>query len=133
MPVYITEFDIDESDDTAQLEQYKVYFPIFWNNPGVKGITFWGYVESDVWSSHPNTYLLSSSGTERPAMEWLKTYVKIPLTPSTVSPVGTTGEQRNPILTWNSSKLATSYHIRVSTIRSFSSTVVDTTITDTLF
>lgn len=133
LPVYITEFDIDESDDTAQLEQYKVYFPIFWNNPGVKGITFWGYIASDVWSSHPNTYLLSSTGAERPAMEWLKTYVKIPLTPSTLSPVGTTGEQRNPILIWNSSKLATSYHIQVSTNRAFSSAVVDTTITDTLY
>jgi len=68
LPVYITEFDIDEPIDSIQLAQYKIYFPIFWNNPGVKGITLWGYYESDVWSSHPNTYLIKADGTERPAL-----------------------------------------------------------------
>ncbi|MDD5541531.1 MAG: endo-1,4-beta-xylanase, partial [Candidatus Marinimicrobia bacterium] len=32
LPVYITEFDIDEPDDANQLAQYQIYFPIFWGN-----------------------------------------------------------------------------------------------------
>jgi endo-1,4-beta-xylanase len=75
LPVYITEFDIDEPVDSIQAAQYKIYFPIFWSNPGVKGITFWGYIQGDVWTAHPNTYLLLADGTERPAMQWLRSYV----------------------------------------------------------
>ena len=78
LPVYITEFDVDEKDDANQLASYKIYFPIFWTHPAVKGITFWGYISSDVWTSHPTTYLIvddGSYGVERPAMQWLRTYI----------------------------------------------------------
>lgn len=78
LPVYITEFDIDEKDDANQLTSYKIYFPIFWTHPTVKGITFWGYISSDVWTSHPTTYLIvddGSYGVERPALQWLRNYI----------------------------------------------------------
>lgn len=78
LPVYITEFDVDESKDATQLEQYKIYFPLFWTNPYVKGITLWGYINDDIWSSHPYTYLIKNDGAqgvERPALQWLKTYI----------------------------------------------------------
>jgi endo-1,4-beta-xylanase len=75
IPVYISEFDIDEKNDANQLAQYKIYFPIFWEHPGVKGITFWGAIQGDVWDAHPDTYLLKSDGTERPALQWLRTYI----------------------------------------------------------
>jgi endo-1,4-beta-xylanase len=132
LPVYMTEFDIDEPVDSIQLAQYKIYFPIFWNNPGVKGITLWGYIQSDVWSAHPDTYLLRDDGTERSALGWLRTYVLTPLTPVPVSPSGTTGEPRNPRLLWLSSDSATLYHIQVSVSSGFASAVVDTTVADTL-
>lgn len=132
LPVYITEFDIDEPIDANQLEQYKIYFPIFWSNPGVKGITFWGYIQNDVWTSHPNTYLLRSDGTERPALQWLRTYILSPLTPELISPVGTTGEPRNPLLLWRAAESASSYHLQVAINRTFSSATVDTTVADTL-
>ncbi len=133
LPVYISEFDIDEPIDANQLEQYKIYFPIFWSNPGVKGITLWGYIQNDVWTAHPNTYLLLANGTERPALQWLRTYILTPLTPALISPVGgITGKPRNPLLEWHASASATSYHIQVATIRIFSSVIVDTTVADTL-
>lgn len=78
LPIYITEFDIDEKDDANQVTSYKIYFPIFWTHPAVKGITFWGYISSDVWSSHPTTYLIvddGSYGVERPALQWLRNYI----------------------------------------------------------
>jgi hypothetical protein len=131
IPVYITEFDIDEPIDSNQVAQYKTYFPILWSNPGVKGITFWGYIENDVWSSFPNTYLLYADGRERPAMQWLRTYVLSPQPPKLVSPVTQIGIVRNPLLVWQSSATATSYHVQVSDNSVFVGMVVDTTVVDT--
>jgi endo-1,4-beta-xylanase len=42
LPVYITELDIDGPTDQIQLDEYKRVFPLFWENPGIKGITLWG-------------------------------------------------------------------------------------------
>lgn len=133
LPVYITEFDIDESDDTNQLEQYKVYFPIFWNNPAVKGITFWGYIQNDVWSTHPDTYLLYSDGRERSAMQWLREFVLKPIPPVLVSPLYSTSEIRNPALVWNKSENATAYRVQFTSIRGFRTIDLDTVVADTVF
>jgi endo-1,4-beta-xylanase len=79
LPIYITEFDIDEQVDANQLASYKIYFPIFWNHPAVKGITLWGYINTDVWTSHPYTYLIIENGqVERPALTWLRDYILNP-------------------------------------------------------
>jgi endo-1,4-beta-xylanase len=131
LPVYITEFDIDEAVDSNQAAQYKIYFPILWNNTGVRGITFWGYIDDDVWSSYPDTYLLYSNGRGRPALQWLQSYVTIPVTPTLVSPVAVNSAPRNPLMVWSSSALATSYHIQVSDNRSFATFAADTTVADT--
>jgi GH35 family endo-1,4-beta-xylanase len=130
LPVYITEFDIDEPVDSNQVAEYKIYFPILWSNPGVKGITFWGYIQDDVWSSYPNTYLLDYTGRGRPAMQWLRTYVYSPLPPIPIAPFSQIGN-RNPALVWQSAATATSYHVQVSTFSTFNSFLVDTTVTDT--
>jgi endo-1,4-beta-xylanase len=130
LPVYITEFDINEAADTDQLTNYKTYFPLFWETPGVKGITLWGYVQGDMWKE--NAYLVRSNGTERPALQWMRKYIASPLPPALVSPVGTTGEPRNPRLLWHASASALSYRVEVSATGRFTSTVVDTTVTDTL-
>lgn len=132
LPIYITEFDIDEANDANQLAQMQTYFPVFWTSPAVKGITFWGYIQNDVWTSHPDTYLLLSDGTERPAMQWLKAYVLKPIPPVLLSPSGADPVQRNPVLKWSPSKKATSYKIQVSDVRAFSTINIDTTITDTV-
>ncbi len=135
LPVYITEFDIDERLDTNQVNQYKIYFPIFWQNPGVKGITFWGYNYYDVWSAHPYTFLFDQSYYERPALQWLRKYVTLPLIPILSSPINvTSGLPRNPLLIWRSSEAAKSYRLQVSTLSNFpiNFIVVDTTIIDTV-
>jgi endo-1,4-beta-xylanase len=131
LPVYITEFDIDEPIDSNQVSQYKIYFPILWSNPGVKGITFWGYIQNDVWSSYPNTYLLYSDERARPALQWLRTYVWSPQPPALISPINQVGIVRNPPLVWQSSAAATSYHVQVSDNSSFVGFAADTTVADT--
>lgn len=132
VPVYISEFDIDEPVDSNQVAQYKMYFPIFWTHPGVRGITCWGYIQNDVWSAHPNTYLFLANGTERPALQWLRRFVSTPIQPALVSPVGSNGEPRNPRLVWRSSYSASSYRIQVSTSLGFGTVVVDSAVTDTV-
>jgi hypothetical protein len=57
--------------------------PLFWNHPAVKGLTLWGYQQGATWLS--NSYLVRSDGTDRPAMTWLLSYVKTPV--STIQPL----------------------------------------------
>jgi len=49
-------------------------FTMFWNDANVKGITFWGYIEGATWQ--PNTGLMTSTGTMRPAMTWLVNFLQ---------------------------------------------------------
>jgi endo-1,4-beta-xylanase len=129
LPVYISEFDINEANDSTQLANYKVYFPLFWENPGVKGITLWGYVQGDMWKT--DAYLIRYDGSERPALQWLRKYIASPLPPTLVSPISVVGEPRNPLLVWRSSETALSYRVQVSTLPNFTPIVVDSTLADT--
>lgn len=87
LPIYVSELDIT-GDDNTQLARYKEKFPILWENPNVKGITFWGWIQGQTWAS--NTHLISSSGAERPALTWLKSYLQSAVVPT---PVVTTPPQ----------------------------------------
>jgi autotransporter-associated beta strand protein len=78
LPIYISEFDLNISDDAAQLSRLQNLFPVFWTNPMVRGITFWGYKEGEIW--RPSAFLLRTDGSERPALTWLKNYVANPQT-----------------------------------------------------
>lgn len=74
LPIYITEFDIPEANDATQKTIMEAKFKVFWNHPKVVGVTYWGYIVGQTWKS--GTGLLTSTGTERPALVWLKDYVK---------------------------------------------------------
>ncbi|MFH0990088.1 MAG: endo-1,4-beta-xylanase [bacterium] len=130
LPIYISEFEINEADDAVQLQNYKTYFPLLWEHPGVRGITFWGYVIYDIWQT--NGYLLDERGAERPALKWLRTNIISPPRPVPISPMTAGGVQRNPVLVWHPSDSATSYHVQASGDILFTSTVIDTTVKDTL-
>jgi endo-1,4-beta-xylanase len=76
LPIYISEFDVAPSNqlsDATQLAEYQRLFPVLWRHPGIKGITFWGYIQGQIWQT--NAYLITSTGTERPAMQWLKSFM----------------------------------------------------------
>jgi len=78
LPVYITEFDLGTDNNSAydpnlQLSEYKRIFPVLWNHPGVKGITWWGYIQGQMWQV--NTYILNSNGSDTPAMTWLRSFL----------------------------------------------------------
>ncbi|WP_434748781.1 endo-1,4-beta-xylanase [Paenibacillus amylolyticus] len=72
LPVYVSELDMT-GDDNTQLQRYQQKFPVLWKHPAVKGVTLWGYNENQTWVS--GSHLVRSNGTERPAMQWLKSYL----------------------------------------------------------
>ncbi|HHW01154.1 MAG TPA: hypothetical protein GXX36_16590 [Clostridiaceae bacterium] len=73
LPIYISEFDLNIEDDTVQKDKMQELFPAMYEHPAVKGITLWGYLQGHTWL--PNSYLIRSDGSERPALTWLKQYL----------------------------------------------------------
>jgi endo-1,4-beta-xylanase len=74
LPVYISEYDINLADDQKQKDVMESQFTMFWNDENVHGITVWGYVNGKTWL--PNTGLMTDDGKERPALTWLKGFLK---------------------------------------------------------
>jgi hypothetical protein len=79
LPLYITEFDIPDANDATQKTTMQEKFTMMWNHPKVAGITYWGYIVGQTWKT--GTGLLNTNGTERPALTWLKDFVKGNLNP----------------------------------------------------
>lgn len=73
LPIYISEYDIEKTNDQEQLQVMQQQFPLFYNHPSVKGITLWGYVVGKTWRD--GTGLIQDNGTPRPAMTWLMNYL----------------------------------------------------------
>jgi GH35 family endo-1,4-beta-xylanase len=75
IPIYVTELDLRGKtiSEAGQLASYQTAFPVYWDHPAVAGITLWGYVEGTTWAT--GTGILTSNGTERSAMTWLKSYM----------------------------------------------------------
>lgn len=74
LPVYITEYDVHAADDEAQKAIYARQFPVMWEHPAVRGITLWGYKQGHMWRKA--AYLVRTDGSERPAMPWLRDYLR---------------------------------------------------------
>ncbi|GIP08393.1 hypothetical protein J1TS5_05630 [Paenibacillus macerans] len=72
LPIYVSELDMT-GDDSTQLARYQQKFPVLWEHSAVQGITLWGYLEGQTW--HEGTQLITGSGTERPALQWLRQYL----------------------------------------------------------
>ncbi|AVS82168.1 1,4-beta-xylanase [Paracidovorax avenae] len=74
LPIYVTEFDLDGPTDAQQLASYQRVFPMFWEHPGVRGVTLWGF-RPGLWRDAEGAYLVRENGMERPALTWLRNYV----------------------------------------------------------
>ena len=77
LPIYITELDIDGPTDEIQLTDYQRIFPLFWEHPGVYGVTLWGYLPGH-WRTAQGAFLALATGAERPALVWLREYLESP-------------------------------------------------------
>lgn len=81
MPMYITEYDIASNDDNAQLRDYKAQFPLLWEADYCAGVTLWGYIYGKTWTGNAEDGTQGNSGLikdgkDRPAMTWLRDYMK---------------------------------------------------------
>ena len=82
IPMYSTEFDIGTNNDQQQLTQYKNLIPALWEADYCAGVTLWGYIYGQTWTGSENdgtkgnSGIIREDGTDRPAMEWLRTYMK---------------------------------------------------------
>lgn len=75
LPIYVTEMDIDGPTDAEQLAGYQRVFPVFWQHPGVRGVTLWGF-RPGLWREKEGANLLRADGSERPALRWLRDYLR---------------------------------------------------------
>lgn len=75
LPVQICEMDIDGPTDEVQLQDYQRIFSAFWEHPAVEGITLWGW-RPGLWRHDQGAYLIDLDGSERPALIWLRDYVR---------------------------------------------------------
>ena len=76
MPMYLTEYDIATTDDALQKQRYMEQIPYAWEKDYCAGITLWGYIYGKTWSNDGAGYSgIIKDGKDRPAMEWLRTYM----------------------------------------------------------
>lgn len=73
LPIYVTELDIDLTDDQEQLAKMQEEITMLWDHPAVPGITYWGFLQGSTWRT--NAWLVTTSGSERPAMTWLQEFI----------------------------------------------------------
>lgn len=74
LPLVITEYDIGTTDDNLQKQRYQEQITEFMNQPYVFGITLWGYIYGQTWTTGGNSGIIRN-GTDRPAMTWLRQHL----------------------------------------------------------
>src|SRR6478736_2831369 len=82
IPIQLTELDLDGlpvdgvAGDVKQLEYYRNVVPTFWENPGVEGVTLWGWHQPNHWRNAQNAPIMLSNDALKPAGAWLNAYVR---------------------------------------------------------
>ena len=85
MPMYSSEYDIGTTDDALQLQRYKEQIPYMWEADYCAGITLWGYIYGATWTTDGNSGIIRD-GKDRPAMKWLREYMKTDAAKNAKSP-----------------------------------------------
>ncbi|AXR06107.1 endo-1,4-beta-xylanase [Salinimonas sediminis] len=75
LDLYLTELDIDGTDELTQLLEYQRLFPVFWEHPAIQGVTMWGYLPGH-WREAQGAILAYENGAEKAALTWLRSYVR---------------------------------------------------------
>lgn len=83
MPMYISEYDLDSSDDNYQKTQMSLQFPVMWEADYCAGVTLWGFIHGATWVDNSG---LIRNGVDRPAMTWLREYMETDAAKTAKSP-----------------------------------------------
>ena len=81
MPMYITEYDIGDTNDANQKWNFQQHFPVMWEADYCAGVTLWGWFYGHTWIKDDNTGESGISGLikdkkERSALTWLREYMQ---------------------------------------------------------
>ncbi|MBR1547303.1 MAG: endo-1,4-beta-xylanase [Prevotella sp.] len=77
MPMYITEYDIGDSNDGNQNWNYQQHIPLMWEADYCAGVTLWGWIYGQTWTNDGKGYSgLIKDKKERSAMTWLRQYMQ---------------------------------------------------------
>jgi len=79
LPIYITEFDIDNTDDAGQLSSFQAHVPFFLNTSYIHGLTVWGWIYGSTWETGSG---LVKGTAPRSAMTWLMGQLSRPVPPN---------------------------------------------------
>jgi GH35 family endo-1,4-beta-xylanase len=71
-PMFISEYDINTSDDNTQKRCYEEQISYFMENEHIGGITIWGYINGATWLDNSG---IIDGNRDRAAMTWLKSYL----------------------------------------------------------
>ena len=85
MPMYVTEYDIGTANDNDQLRDYKAQIPLLWEADYCAGVTLWGWIYGKTWTTDGNSGLIKNK-KERPALEWLREYMRTDAAKTAKSP-----------------------------------------------
>ena len=72
LPIYVSELDLNLSNDARQAQRMRDLFTLFWQHPSVLGVTHWGFLQGNMWQ--PDAYLVRTDGTRRPALDWINCF-----------------------------------------------------------
>ncbi|MCQ2096970.1 MAG: endo-1,4-beta-xylanase [Fibrobacter sp.] len=79
-PILISEYDVPSTDDGIQKQCYQEQFKYWMEDPHVAGITIWGYIYGRTWldcnGQASGCSGLVRNGQDRPALTWMKEYLK---------------------------------------------------------
>ncbi len=68
LPIYITEYDIDDANDSSQSTSYQTHFGVFLSSTYVHGVTVWGWIAGHTWETNSG---IVNGTAPRAAMTWL--------------------------------------------------------------
>ena len=83
IPMYITEYDINDANDANQKWNYQQHIPLMWEADYCAGITLWGWMYGKTWYSGTG---LVREKQERSALKWLRDYMKTDKAKNATSP-----------------------------------------------
>jgi len=89
MPMYITEYDIGDTNDENQKKNYQQHIPVMWEADYCAGITLWGWMYGNTWIEGNGEKGISGivkNKKERPALEWLREYMQTDAAKNAKSP-----------------------------------------------
>lgn len=80
MPMYISEYDIGDTNDANQKWNFQQHFPTMWEADYCAGVTIWGWMYGHTWieggDGEKGISGLIKDGKERSALKWLREYMQ---------------------------------------------------------